>query len=119
MGRSPTAHPFTDVFRGSVARKAGLLSEGQLRGPAFRRLFQDVYVPADIPVTHVLRCRGAALIAPPDAVLTGRSAASVHGVELAKPYDPVEFVVPERARFGPIQGIRVRRTEVRMRESRP
>lgn len=57
------------------------------------------------------------MIVPPEAVLTGRSAATVQGVELAGPNDPVEFVVPEGHRFGPIRGLRVRRTEVTRSES--
>ncbi|WP_425455362.1 hypothetical protein [Amycolatopsis palatopharyngis] len=109
----------TDVFRGSEARRAGLVTKGRLRGTAFRRLFQDVYVRADVPVTHELRCRGAALIVPKEAVLTGRSAATVRGVQLAQPNDPVEFVVPEKHRFGPVDGIHVRRTAITRRESRP
>ncbi|WP_199434402.1 endonuclease domain-containing protein [Qaidamihabitans albus] len=112
-------HELVDVFRGSVARRDGYVTKGQLRGPRFRRLFQDVYAPADVPVTHALRCRGAALIVPKEAVLTGRSAATVLGVELARPNDPVEFVVPEESRFGPIKGIHVRRTAVDRKESRP
>lgn len=108
-----------DVFRGSVARKHGYVTAAELRGPRYRRLFQDVYAPARLPVTHELRCRGAALIVPNAAVLTGRSAATVLGVELAKPYDPVEIVVPEEHRFGPIKGISVRRTAVSPNESRP
>lgn len=108
-----------DVFRGSEARKAGLITEGQLRGNSVRRLFQDVYAPAHLEVTHELRCRGAALLVPEEAVLTGRSAATLMGVELAKPYDPVEFVVSEKHRFGPIAGIKVRRTEVTEEESIP
>lgn len=108
-----------EVFRGSVARRMGLITEGQLRGPAVRRLFQDAYARADVEVTHELRCRAAALIVPAQAVLTGRSAATVHGVALAEPYDPVEFIVPEKHRFGPIVGIHVRRTAVRPTESRP
>nr|WP_083844791.1 hypothetical protein [Saccharomonospora cyanea] len=108
-----------DVFRGSVARAHGYVTAAELGGPRFRRLFQDVYVPAHVPVTHELRCRGAALIVPKEAVLTGRSAATVLGVELANPYDPVEFVVPEVHRFGPIKGIHVRRTDVKPQESRP
>ncbi|EMD22603.1 endonuclease domain-containing protein [Amycolatopsis azurea] len=108
-----------DVFRGSVARKAGLITASQLRGSSVRRLFQDVYTRADVEVTHELRCRGAALLAPPEAVLTGRSAATVQGVELAKPHDPVEMVVPEKQRFGPIVGIKVRRTEIKPEESKP
>lgn len=114
----PVSHAPTDVFRGSEARHAGLVTKGELRGPKYRRLFQDVYVPADVPVDHALRCRGAALIVPAEAVLTGRSAATVRGVPLAKTHDPVEFVVPEKKRFGPIQGIHVRRTEVKRNESR-
>ncbi|MFE0026324.1 endonuclease domain-containing protein [Amycolatopsis sp. NPDC059021] len=39
-------------------------------------------------------------------------------MELAKPYDPVEFVVPEKHRFGPIVGIHIRRTEVPQAETR-
>jgi very-short-patch-repair endonuclease len=108
-----------DVFRGSEARKAGLITASRLRGPSVRRLFQDVYTRADVEVTHELRCRGAALLAPPEAVLTGRSAATVHGIDLAKPNDPVEMVVPEKHRFGPIVGIKVRRTEVKPEESKP
>jgi hypothetical protein len=117
--KAPTLSEPTGVFRGSEARQAGLVTAGRLRGPAFRRLFQDVYVCAHVPVTHELRCRGAALIVPKEAVLTGRSAATVLGVELAKPNDPVEFVVPEKHRFGPVDGIHVRRTAVTGRESRP
>lgn len=108
-----------DVFRGSEARKAGLITASRLRGSSVRRLFQDVYTRADVEVTHELRCRGAALLAPPEAVLTGRSAATVQGVELARPLDPVEMVVPEKYRFGPIDGIKIRRTEIRPEESGP
>lgn len=116
---SATRIDINDVFRGSAARSAGYLTAAQLRGPRFRRLFQDVYAPAHLEVTHELRCRGAALIVPKRAVLTGRSAATVLGVDLAKPNDPVEFVVPEEARFGPIRGLHVRRTAVGRKESRP
>lgn len=121
MGNTPlpVSPELDDVFRGSHARERGLVTDGQLRGPSFRRLFQDVYVRSDIPLTHELRCRGAALLVPKEAVLTGRSAATVRGIELAKPNDPVEFVVPEAHRFGPIRGINVRRTEVRKSQSRP
>ncbi len=108
-----------EIFRGSEARKAGLITASRLRGPSVRRLFQDVYTRADVEVTHELRCRGAALLAPPEAVLTGRSAATVHGVALANPGDPVEMVVPEKHRFGPIDGIKIRRTEVKPEESKP
>ncbi|MGH3874759.1 MAG: type IV toxin-antitoxin system AbiEi family antitoxin [Pseudonocardiaceae bacterium] len=98
------------VFRGTEALAAGMVTKEQLRGPGVRRLFRDVYLPAGMRLTHQQRCAGAALLAPPEAVLTGRSAATVLGVELARPTDPVEFVVDERYRFGPIRGIVVKRT---------
>jgi very-short-patch-repair endonuclease len=98
------------VFRGTEALAAGIVTTEQLRGPGVRRLFRDVYLPAGMRFTHQMRCEGAALVAPPEAVLTGRSAATVLGVELAQPTDPVEFVVDERYRFGPIRGITVKRT---------
>jgi hypothetical protein len=88
------------VFRGTEALAAGIVTKEQLRGPGVRRLFRDVYLPAGMRFTHQMRCEGAALLAPPEAVLTGRSAATVLGVELARPTDPVEFVVDERYRFG-------------------
>lgn len=119
VNRTTQLDEYSDVFRGSTARRSGLVTPGQLRGPRFRRLFQDVYVGAKVTVTHSLRCRGATLLVPPEAVLTGRSAATVRGVELARPNDPVEFVVPEEFRFGPLRGIHVRRTEIDKRESRP
>ena len=79
-------------------------TKDQLRGPAVRRLFASR--PARrYGLTHQQRCEGAALLAPPEAVLTGRSAATVLGVELARAADPVEFAVDERYRFGPIRGI--------------
>jgi hypothetical protein len=118
MATTLDATSLPDVFRGSEARKAGLITACELRGPSVRRLFQDVYAPAHVEVTHELGCRGAALLVPEQAVLTGRSAATVRGVELAQPYHPVEFVVPEQFRFGPIDGIHVGRTEVFPEESR-
>jgi hypothetical protein len=48
---------FDRPFRGSIAVDAGLLTRGRLRGPAFRRLFADVYVCADVPVDLALRLR--------------------------------------------------------------
>lgn len=110
MGRRVRLVDLAGVFRGTEALAAGVVTKEQLRGPGVRRLFRDVYLPAGVPLTHQRRCEGAALLAPPEAVLTGRSAATMRGVELARPADPVEFVVDERYRFGPIRGIIVKRT---------
>ena len=68
------------------------------------RLFRDVYLPAGIPVTHEIRCQGAALVLPGEAVSTGRSAATLRSVVLARPWDPVELTAPLRSRIARRQG---------------
>ena len=77
------------VFRGSDAIAAGAFTRAHLRGPRVRRLFRDVYVDAATAITHEVRCRGATLFLPADAVITGRSAATVRGAPLARGDDPV------------------------------
>lgn len=84
----------------------------QLRGPQFVRLFRDVYLPAGMPNTHEVRCEGAALILPPTAVITGRSAATLRGVPLAVASDPVEVVIPLADRVGRRGGLDVRRSDL-------
>ena len=61
---------------------ARLLTTTQLTSTAWRRLFRDVYADAALPDTHETAIAGAALI------------------------------VPETDRFGPVTGLRVRRTAV-------
>lgn len=119
MGRSIRAIDLAGPFRGSEAVAAGVLTAAQLRGPAVRRLFQDVYVPAGIPDTHEVRCEGAALALHPDAVITGRSAATLRGVALARAKDPIELVVPETVRVFRRVGLDIRRTQQQGDESRP
>ncbi|MEH3077930.1 MAG: hypothetical protein PGN11_14890 [Quadrisphaera sp.] len=97
-----------DVFLGSAAVAEGVLTPKQLRDPRLRRLFHDVYAPAHLPHDHALACRGAALIAPGTARLTGRSMATVLGVRLADRDDPVEFVVPHPDRTRDPKGIALR-----------
>lgn len=96
-------------FSGSAAVAAQVLTAGQLRGPKVQRLFHDVYVLTGTKVTHELRCRAAALILPPDAVITGRSAATLRGIPLAWPSDPVDVVIPEQRRITRRTGFAVRR----------
>jgi hypothetical protein len=103
---------FRDVFRGSDAIAAGILTPGRLRGPEFERLFRDVYVRASTRVTHELRCRAASLALPNGAAITGRSAATVRGVRTAWPEDPVEILAPPEMRLGRRKGWDVRRTAV-------
>ncbi|MCH6167594.1 hypothetical protein [Pseudonocardia alaniniphila] len=107
------------IFRGSEAVAAGHLTHAQLRGPLVTNLFRDVYADGRIAVTHPVRCRGATLVLPPDAVITGRSAATIRGCELARAHDPVEVVAPLRRRITWSEGIRLRRTELAREESEP
>jgi hypothetical protein len=96
-------------FRGTQAVRSGLLTKAQLRGPCWRRLFPDVYVHEAIPVTHELRARAAAGLLRSDAVVTGRSAAVLWGVDMATSTDDVELPLPPGAHPVRIPGVRVRR----------
>jgi hypothetical protein len=99
MGSQLGINALGGPFRGSEAVAAGLVTRGQLAGSRYRRVFRDVYVPAAMAVTHELRCECAALVLPADAVLTGRSAATLRGVQLALPGDPVEVVAGLQTRL--------------------
>lgn len=98
----------SDVFRGSAVLEAGVLTRKQLRGATWRRLFHDVYVHRDVPVTHELRAR-AAIALLPKAVVTGRSAAVLWDVELAGPEDDVEVTLAPETPMVRIAGLRTRR----------
>jgi very-short-patch-repair endonuclease len=87
----------------------GRLTRGQLRSSAWRQLFPDVYACASVPVDHRLRARAVVRLLLPDAVLSGRSAAVVWGVDLAGPEDDVECTVPVTYRAGTARGVRVTR----------
>lgn len=56
-------------------------------------MLHDVYRPVSVPVTHLLKCRAAALVVGSGARLTGPSLATVLGVPLARAEDPVTMVV--------------------------
>src|SRR5699024_1869773 len=100
----------TGPFAGSLALREGWVTKKQLRSPLFVRLFHNVYLPAATPVTHELRCRAVAAIAPQETVITGLSAAALHGVSLAGSHDPVEVLLPEGVNFRAQRGINIRRT---------
>ena len=81
-------------FRGSEALAAGLITRGRLRGPGFRRLFDDVYVAADVPVDLALRSRAAYLLVADRGVLAGYSAAEILGASCGPGDAPAEVAVP-------------------------
>jgi Protein of unknown function (DUF559) len=97
------------TFRGSWAVRCGLLTPGQLRGPAWLQLFKDVYADRAVEITHALRARAAASLVVPGAVVTGLSAAVLWGVELAGADNDVELTLPPGAHPRRIPGVRVRR----------
>jgi very-short-patch-repair endonuclease len=107
------------VFRGTDAVLAGRLTRGQLRGPMVQRLFQGVYALRGEPMTHELRCAAAALVLPPETVITGRSAAGLWGVPLARAQDCVQVAVPDSTRIARRAGLDVRRTLVQADERTP
>lgn len=91
--RRPT-EALPDVFIGSDAVRAGLLTARQLRGPHVARVLQGVYRPAWVPLSHRLKCQAACLVLPDTVVITGTSAATVLGLRLADPHDDVSAALP-------------------------
>ena len=101
------------VFRGSVALEQGLLTRGELRTKAWRRLRPDVYCDATLSLTHRLQAKGVALVAPPEAVFAGLTAAVLWGAgDLAGADDPVELVLPAGVRWHPARGVVARTATV-------
>jgi len=103
-----------EPFRGSVEVAAGRLTPGRLRGPGYRRLFPDVYVPvvpgAD-PPDLALRARAAYLLVEGRGALAGWAAAEVLGASCGPAGAAVEVIVPEgKQRRHP--DLRVRRARV-------
>ncbi|MEV0271960.1 hypothetical protein AB0H43_24540 [Hamadaea sp. NPDC050747] len=110
MSRSPRRPPELRrrIFRGSEARRLGLLTSADLRSTAWRRLFRDVYTDADLPITHDLRARAAGrYVIPGDAAIAGRSAAALHGASLIPAEAPVEILSARD--FGPVAGLKIHR----------
>jgi very-short-patch-repair endonuclease len=89
-------------FRGSAATAAGLLTPGVLRGPRFRRLFPDIYVPAGAEVDLGLLSRAAYLLVAGRGGLGGHSAAELLGAGCAPVGTPAEVVMPHRLRAHPM-----------------
>lgn len=98
-------------FRGSLAVGSGVLTKGQLRGPKFRRLFPDIYLPRDIAPTLVVRSRGAHLLVAGHGALAGYSAAELLGARIAARDADAEVVVPG-GEFRECRGLRVHREQL-------
>lgn len=107
------------VFRGRDAIADGLVTPAQLRSEEYQRIFRGLYCRNTTMITHVLRCHAATLALPESAVITGRSAATVRGLRLCWPEDPVQVSAPLSARIARVSGLHVRRTELRPDEWEP
>jgi hypothetical protein len=101
------------VFRGADAVRRGLLTEHQLRSRAWARLRQDVYADARLARDHALACQGTTLRLPPGAVIAGRSAAYLLGIEHAATFtDDVHVIAPTTVRVSAQRGVRVHVTDL-------
>lgn len=88
------------------------LTRHQLASRCWVRLFREVYVHRSVPITDRLRLDALRLVAPPDVVATGLTAAWLHGVWRPRPglAVPLQFAVPRhRGAFDANEG-RGRRT---------
>lgn len=57
------------------------------------RVIHGVYALRSVTLTHRLKCRAVAMCCPPNAIITGRSAATLREVDLARAHDRVELIV--------------------------
>lgn len=115
MSRAPVRPPHLrgKIFRGSEQLRAGGLTRGQLRSSAWQRVFPDVYACTSLTLDHGRRARAAARLLLPGAVVTGRSAAVLWGVDLAGPDDAVELAVRTACGAGAVRGVVVTRRSLR------
>lgn len=122
--RAEPVHGWPLVFRGSVAVRAGLVTPAQLRGPRFRRLFPDTYVPCgDEPPDLAVRSRAAHLYSGRRGIPAGYSAADLLGAPCGPRDTPAELALPGGS-MRPRPGLlvhrdRLRRDEVEVRDGVP
>ncbi|MDG4804678.1 DUF559 domain-containing protein [Micromonospora sp. WMMD980] len=90
-------------FRASRAVAEGRITRRMLRGPTWVRLLPDVYVHRDAHRAddHRMWCEAVALRLPAGAVVAGRSAAWLFGVDLITRNHPVTVLLPTTARLRP------------------
>lgn len=98
----------TSPFTSAEARRAGV-TRGQLRGPRYRRLGSGLYRWVGLKESPQLTLTAVASRLPPGAALSGRTAAWLHGLDIA-PCDPIEVTIPEPIGSSRRAGVSVRRT---------
>ena len=92
-----------------AARRHGI-SKQQLRGAIWRRLGGGFYAWREIVEDPMVALGSVAGRIPPHAVLSGRTAAWIHGLDV-KPR-PIEVTLPAASCISRIAGARVRRSDV-------
>ena len=97
------ARPFTS----KLARAVGVTPR-QLQGARCRRLFQDVYVGAHVPITPELLAAAVSLVLPAGAVVGGTMAALLHGADVRRRGDIGVGVIVSREAHIRRRGIRVK-----------
>ncbi|GAA5152516.1 hypothetical protein GCM10023321_21370 [Pseudonocardia eucalypti] len=90
---------------------SGLVSYRRLHGPRYRRIFPDVYIPAELELDFATRSRAAyLLVGERGGALAGYSAAALLGAHCAPWNAPVEVFVPGPRHSHP--GLRMTRARV-------
>jgi len=99
----------TEPFLGSAAIRSGVLTRAQLRHESWRRVLRDVYVHPDLEISPLIRAMAVSLLIPAGGVVSGRTAAWLHGGLAPLPTDPVEITLPRDMPMGPRADLRIRR----------
>jgi hypothetical protein len=103
-------------FRGSAAIAAGLVTATVLRGRRFRRLFPDVYAPAEPDPDLALRARAAGLLVAGRGAVAGYAAAELLGASCGPADALVDVLMPGRYRC---EGLWVHRDRFDLAETTP
>lgn len=82
-------------FLGGEALAAGVLTRHRLRS-RFTPIYPGVYLPLDAELTARVRAEAAWLWSRRTGVLTGRSAAAIHGAKWLDPRAPADLLSPNR-----------------------
>jgi very-short-patch-repair endonuclease len=90
--RNPSKSPWISPARSAVHSPSLPERSPAARSPA-RRLYPDIFVPAELDVDLELLSRAAALLVEPDGVVSGYSAAELHDASCAPPHAPAEVTV--------------------------
>ncbi len=84
------------LFTRHMALADGWTDDDLRRSPEVYRVIHGIYALSSVPLTHRLKCHAVAMRFPPEAIITGRSAATLSGVELTQARDQVEVLVSGR-----------------------